>query len=142
MIISEKEVRKEILKKTNAPRSRTTLLSNVTGRGFVGQLLNKKALYETGQAIIKNARHISFGLGATVRGKSGGFPDLIGWTTIEITEKHIGKKIAVFTAIEVKRKGKKPSEIQTQRLELLKNAGALADWCDNADDAEELINRL
>lgn len=139
---TEKEVRRDILKKTNAPKSRTTLLSNVTGRGFVGQLINKAEMYKTGQAIISNARHISFGLGAVIRGQSGGFPDLIGWTTIEITEKHIGKKIAVFTAIEVKRKGKKPSEIQTSRLNLLQRAGALADWCDNEDDAERLINGL
>lgn len=96
---------------------------------------------KTGKAIIQGARHISFGLGAVIRGKSGGFPDLIGWTTIEIKPHHVGRKIAVFTGIEVKRKWKKPSEIQHQRLELLKSVGAIADWCDNEDDAEQLIKR-
>jgi len=36
------------------------------------------------------------------RGMPDGFPDLCGWTSIEITPDMIGQTVAVFTAIEVK----------------------------------------
>lgn len=48
-----------------------------------------------GFAKTKNGCPIKFGLCV-------GSSDLIGWTTIEITDKMVGKKIAVFTALEIK----------------------------------------
>jgi len=44
--------------------------------------------------IIKNA--------VPFHGMPDGFPDLCGWTSVEITPDMIGKTVAVFTAIEVK----------------------------------------
>lgn len=35
-------------------------------------------------------------------GMPDGFPDTCGWTSVEITPDMIGKKIAIFTAVEVK----------------------------------------
>ena len=35
-----------------------------------------------------------------------GWPDLCGWTEVEITPDMVGRKIAVFTAVEVKVTGK------------------------------------
>lgn len=42
-----------------------------------------------------NGRFVQFGL-------HPGSGDLIGWTTIEIMPEHVGRKLAVFTSIEVK----------------------------------------
>ena len=35
-------------------------------------------------------------------GAPAGFPDMIGWQTIEITADMVGQKVAVFTAVEAK----------------------------------------
>lgn len=60
------------------------------GRGWVGEIIK-----QTGNIIIlKNYRPF---IGAPT-----GFPDLIGWETIKITEDMIGKEIAIFSAKEVK----------------------------------------
>ena len=38
-------------------------------------------------------------------GAPPGFPDMIGWQTVEITPEMVGQKIAVFTGIEAKATG-------------------------------------
>lgn len=38
-------------------------------------------------------------------GAPPGFPDMIGWQTVEITPEMVGQKIAVFTGVEVKATG-------------------------------------
>jgi len=48
-----------------------------------------------------NGGYIYFGLGNTGKGK-GGSPDYVGWTETEITPDMVGKKVAIFTGIEVK----------------------------------------
>jgi len=44
--------------------------------------------------IIKNARPF--------HGMDDGMPDLIGWTSVEITPDMVGHKVAIFTGIEIK----------------------------------------
>ena len=39
-----------------------------------------------------------------------GWPDLVGWNTVEITPDMVGQKIAVFSAIEVKVTGRMSRE--------------------------------
>ena len=38
-------------------------------------------------------------------GAPPGFPDMVGWQTVEITPEMVGQKIAVFTGIEAKATG-------------------------------------
>jgi len=59
------------------------------GMAWTGEFVRKGNML-----IIKNAR--------AFHGLPEGFPDLIGWETIEITPDMIGQKIAVFTAEEIK----------------------------------------
>ena len=48
-------------------------------------------------------RLVRYGLGMTSPNQNYKSSDLIGWTEIIITPEMIGKRVAVFTAIEVKK---------------------------------------
>lgn len=69
-----------------------------------------------------------------VYGLCPGSSDLIGWTSIEITSEMIGKKIAVFTAVEIKTEKGKVSPEQKIFLDNVKNAGGIAKIIRNIDD--------
>lgn len=72
-----------------------------------------------------------------------GSSDLIGWTPITITEDMVGKKIAVFTAIEVKlnKNGKyKATDLQKAFISAVNNAGGFAGVADCNKDLEDIIN--
>ena len=73
-----------------------------------------------GQAITKSGNIIRFGLA------NPGGSDLIGWKPVTITKEWIGQRIAVFTAIEVKCPGKKPTQSQADFIEAVKKAGGIA----------------
>ena len=67
--------------------------------------------------IIKNARPFW--------GLPEGWPDLTGWTEIEITPDMIGQKIAVFTAVEAKTGSLKLSEKQNRFKEIIEKMGGI-----------------
>ena len=88
----------------------------------------------TGALKDQNGRLVRFGL-------CTGSSDLIGWTTIEITEEHLGQKIAVFTAIEVKDRGT-PTDAQMRFLERVQSSGGLAGVARCVASATRIIERL
>lgn len=72
-----------------------------------------------------------------------GSSDLIGWTPVTITPDMVGKKIAVFTAIEVKlnKNGKyKATDLQKAFISAVNNAGGFAGVADCNKDLEDIIN--
>ena len=70
------------------------LFRNNVGQAWVGQV------HRRGQEMwIKNPRVLHAGL-------CEGSSDLIGWKSITVTPDMVGKKVAVFTAIEVKKPGR------------------------------------
>jgi hypothetical protein len=71
-----------------------------------------------------------------VYGLCNGSSDLIGWTSIEITPDMLGKKLAVFSAIEVKTETGKLSPEQKIFLENVKNAGGIAKICRKLEDLD------
>mgnify|MGYP000709089094 CR=1 FL=1 len=73
-----------------------------------------------GKRCIVEPRMINFGLCV-------GSSDLIGWTEIEITPEMVGKKVAIFTAFEVKKKGKKPSPQQAAFLDFVSKSGGITE---------------
>jgi hypothetical protein len=73
----------------------------------------------TGAVVTQDGRLVTFGL---CKGSS----DLIGWTEVEITPEMVGQKLAVFTAVEVKKKGKKPTKEQKQFIKIVSDAGGIA----------------
>lgn len=71
-----------------------------------------------------------------VYGLCTGSSDLIGWTSIEITEEMIGKKLAIFTALEIKTETGKVSPEQKVFLENVKNSGGIAKICRKLEDLD------
>ena len=76
-------------------------------------------------------------------GLCNGSSDLIGWTPVTLTPDMVGKKIAVFTAIEVKlnKNGKyKATDLQKAFISAVKSAGGFAGVADCNKDLEDIIN--
>ena len=91
----------------------------------------------------KDGRLIRYGLGHT-SSKSIGSSDLIGARSIIITPAMVGRRIAIFCAIEVKNPGAhtKPDllERQTNFLRVVREAGGIAGFASSVAEAESIIN--
>ena len=85
----------------------------------------------TGALLDMQGRLVKFGL---CKGSS----DLIGFRSITITPDMVGQKIAVFTAIEVKDKGKATVE-QKNFINIINNAGGYAGVAKNVNDAKKIL---
>jgi hypothetical protein len=85
--------------------------------------------------------NVGFDAGNKVRyGLKPGSSDLIGWRTIEITEHHIGRKVAVFAAIEVKTPTGKVKEEQQRFLDYVDECGGISGICRSVEEAKALLN--
>lgn len=93
-----------------------------TGTGWAGEFF--KPPMETNvritprDVLVRNARPLRAGL-------CTGSSDLIGWQSITITEDMIGKKVAIFTAIEVKYGSTRTTEEQKRFIESVNNSGGV-----------------
>lgn len=68
-----------------------------------------------------------------------GFADLFGITPKQITQEDVGKTVAVFTALECKAPGKKPTEKQQHFLDFVEEQGGIAGVARSVADALEII---
>lgn len=118
--ITENDVKLALKKKLNG-RSDTRIYSNPRG----------KTLTEYGAVL-------EFGCGGT------GAPDFLGFHQVEITPEMVGKKIAVFLAIEAKKPGGKTDkerlEQQERWLRIAAGFGAIAGFAQSAQDAQKIIS--
>lgn len=71
-----------------------------------------------------------------------GGSDLIGWTSITIGPEHIGQQIAVFTAIEAKAAGGRPTGRQAAFLSAARQAGGIAAIAHSPEEALHAIASL
>lgn len=74
-----------------------------------------------------------------------GSSDLIGWTPITITAGMVGKKVAIFTAVEVKKNKKgsyRATDSQKNFINAVKSAGGFAGVADCTDDLFEILEVL
>ena len=85
----------------------------------------------TGALLDMHGRLVKFGL---CKGSS----DLIGFRSITITPDMVGQKIAVFSAIEVKDKGKVTVD-QKNFINIINNAGGYAGVAKNVNDAKKIL---
>ena len=85
----------------------------------------------TGALMDMQGRLVKFGL---CKGSS----DLIGFRSITITPDMVGQKIAVFSAIEVKDKGKATVD-QKNFINIINNAGGYAGVAKNVNDAKKIL---
>ena len=93
----------------------------------LGMILFKN---EVGMAYTKNGFPIHFGL---CKGSS----DLIGWRTVKITQEMVGKDIAQFCAVEVKKDKNgsyRATDEQKRFIEAVNKAGGFGVVADCIDD--------
>jgi len=114
MIKSETKIMREIMLELTKVGSR--IFRSNTGNGYMGKFVT---ILPNGDVVLRNWRRVQFGLCV-------GGSDLIGWTPVTITKDMVGKICCVFTAIEVKRPRKKPTQAQTDFIEAVKKAGGIA----------------
>lgn len=106
-----------------------TMFRNNTFKAMIGQTKRTdKGIH------ITNPRPIEGGLCV-------GSSDLIGWTSKTITPEMIGNKVAIFTALEVKKlKGGVVSPEQTKFVNAVLNAGGIAGFPKSEQEAIDIIN--
>lgn len=71
-----------------------------------------------------------------------GSSDLIGWYPVTITPEMVGKKIAIFTAVEVKTPTGRLTKEQVNFLDAIKSAGGIAFVSRSVEEAERFIKNL
>jgi len=105
-------------------------------RQNTGQAWNGRKVSVRGRDVfIEGAQPITMGL---VKGSS----DVIGWTPVVVTEGMVGQKVAIFTAVEVKREvGGKTSPEQKNFLDRVRQAGGIAGVANSEDAAADVIER-
>lgn len=69
-----------------------------------------------------------------------GSSDLIGWTTVTITPEMFGKRVAVFTALEVKTPTGRTSSEQLNFVDTVRAAGGLGFIVRSESEAIERLN--
>jgi VRR-NUC domain len=88
--MTESQIQAEILRAIGS-RTDVRLFRNTCGTGWSGQHISGAGNVVT----IGNARFVRYGL-------TPGSADLIGWQAVTVTPEMVGRKLAVFTSIEVK----------------------------------------
>ena len=83
----------------------------------------------------QRGRLVTYGL---CRGSS----DLIGLRQLLITEEHLGRSLAVFTALEVKTSRGRLSDEQQTFLRLVQQLGGLAGVVRSLEEADELLGGI
>lgn len=81
----------------------------------------------------ERGRFIRYGVG-----QPGG-SDLIGWHSITITPDMVGKKVAVFMAVEVKTQNGRVTDAQQNFVDVVNKAGGIAGICRSVKEAEALL---
>ena len=118
-------------------RGEVRLFRQNVGRGWVGNSTpfrsRQTITVGPGDVLVRNARPLIAGL-------CPGSSDLIGWRSVEITPEMVGKRIAVFAALEVKDRGKLTTE-QANFLRVLADAGGIAGEVRSVEDAEAVLRR-
>lgn len=112
-----------------------------TGRGWISNLGPKGVTrLPDGSVLIRGARSIALGFGDVKGNAVIGASDLPGLTMKEIPPEWVGKTIAVFTSVEVKRtKGGRVSPDQLEWQQFVENAGGIAVIANSPEEAAKLI---
>lgn len=111
-------------------RGSARLFRNNTGQGWIG----KAEHLGDGSVLIHDARPLHAGL---VRGGS----DLIGWRSVRVEQHHVGRILALFTAIEAKTGRGHLTAEQRAFIQAVIAAGGLAGEARSVHEAEEILSR-
>jgi len=125
---TENKVRKGIMK-TLGGRTDVRIFRNNVGVAFQGEVAHESSGFIT----LEHYRRIRFGL-------YPGSGDLVGWKTIEITPDMVGKKVAVFTSIETKKKRGRASDNQLHWAHQVSVSGGIAGIVRSTEQAVEIVD--
>ena len=106
------------------------LFRNNSGTGWVGKY---RKLNGSGNVLIEDARPLHAGL-------CDGSSDLVGWTSLEIKPEHVGKRVAVFTALEIKTDSGRANASQLNFIEQVRAAGGFAGIVRTPEEAARFID--
>lgn len=109
--------------------SLSRIFRNNTGQAWQGKTLKRGPETLT----LKHPRPIKFGL-------CEGSSDYVGWHSIVIDEQMVGKRVAVFVALEAKAKNGKPTLEQLNFINMIKKCGGIAAVVKSIDDAKSAID--
>lgn len=124
--MSETAVMRRILLAVS--RRATRMFRNNVGTAWIGRVHRLPGT----TVQIEGARPLHAGL---CKGSS----DLIGWTSVEITPEHLGKRLAVFTAIETKEGNERATDEQLHFIQQVRAAGGYAGIARCDADALEIV---
>lgn len=114
-----------------------TVFRNNTGIGWAGEVFRPtrpmSIMVTSADVVVRNARPLHAGL---CKGSS----DIIGWMSIVITPGMIGRKIAVFLAMEVKENARATAE-QLNFIDAVHAAGGIAGIVRSEDEAKALMDQ-
>lgn len=108
----------------------TRLLRNNVGYAWQGGNFEIR----DGKLVSGAARYIAFGL-------APGSSDLIGPHSMLVTPAMVGQRIAIFAAVEVKKKARRTPE-QVRFVETMQNLGGLAGFARSVEEAREIVTRF
>ncbi len=127
--MSEKNIQSLVM--MAASQSGATIFRNNVGQGVLGQIVKQ----DGGIFHIINGRRVAYGL-------CPGSSDLIGWRTITVTPEMVGKRLALFLALEVKTPTGKATPEQINFINAVRKSGGLAGIVRSPDDAVSVCNPL
>lgn len=70
-----------------------------------------------------------------------GSSDVIGWQSVEITPEMVGRRVAVFVALEAKSDTGRPTREQMAFIAAVRAAGGIAGIVRSSEDAEKLLTQ-
>jgi len=106
------------------------MFRNNVALAWVGLKLSKPL--RDGSIVIRNPRPLHAGL-------CDGSSDYIGWKSVEITQDMVGRKAAIFCAVEVKTSTGKTTEAQNNFIEAVNEAGGIAFVARSEEEAKNNI---
>lgn len=125
---------REILKAIGSLRSAdgwTRMFRCNRGMAWAGKAMRR---HGTPHVLVQNARPLHAGL---VNGNT----DTIGWTSRIIRPEDVGRRVAIFTAIEVKTGAGALEADQVNFIKQVQDAGGIAGEARNVDEALAIISR-
>lgn len=108
----------------------TRLLRQQAGNLWAGEATKLR----DGSVLIRNPRRVEVGF--------PGLSDLGGWTTVTVTPDMVGRRVAVYLAVEVKTPRGRVSDEQETFIALVRAAGGRAGVARSVEDAEKIIAGL
>jgi len=118
----------------------STMFRQNTGMAWASDTVFKptiktQVMMQPGDVLLRGARPLRAGLCV-------GSSDLIGWTSIRVTQEMVGRLLAVFTAIECKVPGKNATDEQQIFIDNVRKAGGFAGVAHNEKEALDIcVNR-